>query len=165
MATSAAPELAQFGRFVGQWACTVQQRQADGSWQTQDGTASWRWTYALGGHAVQDFWQPADSASNIAGLGTNLRTWNRTTQQWNVVWATAEAQGFDFLQGNAAGQNMVLRMTKPPREGRPGHQARITFFDIQAQQFDWIYEASPLAGDPNGDQRWSALVQMRCQRQ
>lgn len=159
-ASTAAAELQQFGRFVGNWACTVQQRQADGSWQTQPGTAQWRWTYALGGHAVQDYWQPADAQSNPTGLGTNLRTWNRDTQQWDVVWATASQQGLDRLTGRSAGANMVLRMRKTPAGGRPGHQARISFFDIRADRFDWIYEASPLSDG----QTWSALVQMRCER-
>lgn len=160
-AATAVPELAQFGRFVGTWACSVQQRQADGSWQTQPGQATWRWQYTLGGHAVQDFWQPADAGDNPAGLGTNLRTWDRSTQRWDVVWTTAAQQGVERLTARAAGANMVLNTTKQGRDGRPGHQARITFFDIQAAQFDWIYEASPI----DDGQRWSALVQMRCKRQ
>ena len=159
-AQTAAEELSEFGRFVGTWGCSVQQRQADGSWQTQDGEARWRWVYALGGHAVQDFWDPAGATSKPTGLGTNLRTWNRETRQWEVVWATASQQGFDTLTGRSAGPNMVLRMSKLPGNGRPGHQARITFFDIQAKQFDWMYEASPI----DDGQTWSALVQMRCKR-
>ncbi|MBR9814475.1 hypothetical protein GYB61_11540 [bacterium] len=159
-AKTASTELMQFGRFVGQWSCTVQQRQADGSWQTQAGEAQWRWTYTLGGHAVQDYWQPADATANPTGLGTNLRTWDRDTQQWDVVWATATQQGLETLGGRVAGPNMVLEMTKQGRANRPGHLARITFFDIQAEQFDWIYEASPI----DDGQQWSALVQMRCTR-
>lgn len=153
--------IQQFGRLVGAWDCTVQQRQADGSWLTTPGTARWDWFYALGGHAILDMWVPASAPQQTAGLGANLRIFNTQTGQWQVAWTTAAQQRFDLITAAANGSDMVMRSTKPGSNGRPGHLARITFYNIDAQQFDWRYDASPLGDGIN----WTAYVQMRCLRQ
>lgn len=158
--SSAPAEIAQFGRLVGRWDCTVQQRQADGSWLTTPGTARWDWFYALGGHAIQDLWVPASAPQQTAGLGTNLRIYNAQTGDWQVAWTTASQQRFDLIAAAANGPDMVMRGTKPGNAVSPGHLMRITFSNIGSAQFDWRYDASPISDGVN----WTAYVQMRCLR-
>ena len=149
-----APEgLAQFGRLVGTWECTSEQRQQDGSFAAGPNTASWTWFYTLGGKAVQDIWEPAQGA-----VGTNLRIYDAASDSWEIQWATGAVGHFERITAKADGDKVVMHGEVDATAALPAHRRRITFFDISADAFEWKYEATK----PGGDSGWTEYSRLHC---
>ncbi len=126
--------VAQFGRYVGDWSIADQTLARDGSgWSPGKGA---RWTFkCIGdGVAVQDFWYPAGG-----GYGTNLRTYNPDTEQWEIVWAATSLNG---LQHISAVQNeegaIVMTIEKP----KPPQPRRIIFYPPDDEGWNWTQQWS-----------------------
>ena len=130
------PEVAnQYGRMVGDWKCSVKSFNNDSI--TGESTASWKFDYALNGHAVQDYWiNPAekDSASQSQSIGTNLRVYNPDKGYWECVWAENQGKsisGIWFSEMNSENELLLY--------DESGDWV-ITFFDIQNNHFSWMWE-------------------------
>ena len=153
------PNFREFGRFVGSWDCKSEQRGENG-WQAQPGVAKWRWETALNGYAIQDYWTPPAEAENPLGVGTNLRIYNQQRERWEIVWTTAAQQEWDFIWAKQVGEKMVMHMQRPERAGMNAHVARISFFNISKESFDWRYEAAPISDSRN----YSEAFRISCTR-
>lgn len=139
--------FAQFGRLTGDWSCTVE-RHADGRWQAQPGTYSWRWQPILDGQAMQDVWREARGDGKPV-LATGVRIYNLERERWEIAWTTNVQREWDLLWGEEVNGEMVLHGTRPARAGQPAHVARIRFHDIGEDSFRWLYEAAPLTDARN----------------
>lgn len=131
--------LAQFGRYIGKWKIEDSSYQReDGSWKAGAGA---RWDFAcLGnGTAIQDFWMPNDG-----GTGTNLRTWNKETGSWDIAWTMTGMSGFAHIGAKQADDGSIVMEYKSPIPVPP---RRITFFEPEADRWDWKLEISPDEGE------------------
>lgn len=154
----AAPEVAaQFGRLLGAWACTSEQRQPDGTFKKIPGEAEWTWFYTLDGRAVQDIWQ---AIPGQGGVGTNLRVWDAESKVWHIAWATTSQRDISHFTAKYDGGNMVMTGEQPARGKFPAHSARITFHQIKADSFQWKYEAT----NPGGGTVWQEFSRLSCNR-
>lgn len=149
-------EVKQYGALEGTWQCESTNRQPDGSWQEVPGVATWSWYYVLNGHAVQDVWKPAAASGS---WGTNLRTFDAEKKQWNMVWVTQTQPEFDHYTATYSDGMIVMRGENPPRN-TPAHAARITFFNMTEQHFNWTYEGTA----PGTDTGWTEFSRMSCSR-
>ena len=156
-AADAPPEFAAgFGRLVGTWRCTNETLQADGSWETALGEATWTWFYTLGGHAIEDFWEPSKPGAQV---GINLRLYDGDARAWHVVWADATQHDFDHFTAEAQGADIVMHGERFARPQFRQHQARITFHHITPSSFSWRYEAAAVGGNA-----WREVDRLSCRR-
>ena len=155
----------QFGQFAGDWVCSLESKQQDGSWQTRPGRAAWNWYYVNDGFAVQDIWNPyyESSTEQKSGprVGTNLRIYNPETDSWQAIWATGASTKVEIYDAEMAGKDMIMRRDASDDATRGPHLAKITFYNITRSKFDWRYEAAPL----NNPESFTEQVRLQCERQ
>lgn len=153
------PAFAQFGRFLGQWACSGSEWDGN-AWRAEPGLHQWRWTTTLDGHAIQDYWTPSAESNEPLGVGTNLRIYNSQRERWEIVWTTAKQQEWDLIWAEEQAGKMVLHMQRPSRGDVKAHVARISFHNISDSHFDWKYEAAPLSDSRN----FNEVYRLSCNR-
>ncbi|MEM9388197.1 MAG: hypothetical protein AAGA68_24310 [Pseudomonadota bacterium] len=125
---------AQFGRYVGDWKITDERLSQDGSeWQASAG-ARWIFECIGDGVAVQDYWQP-----NGGGWGTNLRTYNAETEQWDIVWAATSLQGLQRISAKQAADGSVVMSVDYPTPPQP---RRIIFYPPDEGGWRWVSQWS-----------------------
>ena len=131
--------LAQFGRYIGQWKIEDETlSREDGQWHEGDG-ARWDFHCLGNGTAIQDFWMP-----NGGGTGTNLRTWNKDKESWDVVWTHTGMSGYSQIEAKQdENGSIVMHVIKP----LPSPLRRITFFEPQTDSWDWKLEISADDGE------------------
>lgn len=152
--------VAQYGQFVGSWTCVPASRQEDGSLKESDARPTWVWHYALNGHAVQDVWIPdLENSPPGAAMGTNLRVYDPEKDEWIMVWTTETLRKFQTFRATMQDGDIVMRgdIEAGPHQA---HLARITFYNISNDHFDWKYEASA----PQDGQNWQLHSTLACDR-
>lgn len=131
--------MAQFGRYIGKWKIEDSTYQKeDGSWKDGAG-ARWDFVCLGNGTAVQDFWMPNDG-----GTGTNLRTYNRDTESWDIAWIMTGMSGFAHIGARQVDDGSIVMSYKSPL---PNPLRRITFFAPQADSWNWKLEVSHDEGE------------------
>lgn len=150
----------QYGQLAGDWQCTSESLKQDGSWVKSPGTATWSWYYVLGGHAIQDVWQPPSDAGPDAAVGTNLRIYDVETGLWRMVWTTAKQADFDTFRASYRDGEILIYGERPQTAAFRAHLARITFHNIGERHFDWKYESS----GPADGRKWREVVRLSCDR-
>jgi hypothetical protein len=131
--------MSQFGRYIGNWDIEDSQRSQDGSEWTAGAGAKWNFVCIGEGAAVQDFWIPNDGT-----VGTNLRTWNPTSNSWDIAWTIAGVPGFAHITAEADENGNVVMHYKSPV---PDPLRRITFFPPDDDGWDWVLEFSTDKGE------------------
>ena len=139
----------QYGQFEGNWICVPGAKQEDGSFKDTEARPRWVWRYALNGHAVQDFWFPDTEVSAGAPMGTNLRVYDPTNDEWIMVWSTETMGKFQTFTAKMIDGDIVMRGEMEAGQF-PAQRARITFHNISDDHFDWKYEASA----PGDGENW-----------
>ena len=128
--------LAEFGRYVGNWDIRDEQLAQDGSgWQPGKG-AKWNFVCLGEGTAIQDFWIPNDGP-----VGTNLRTYSKEKEAWDIAWTIKGMPGPGFAHITAKAQDdgrIVMEYVSPV----PNPLRRITFFPPTADNWNWKLEMS-----------------------
>lgn len=127
-------EMAQFGRYVGDWRITDEQLSQDGkTWSPGQGA---RWTFECIGNgvAVQDYWMP-----NSGGWGTNLRTFNADTGGWEIVWAAQRQQGLMRISARQHEDGSIVMSVDHPPQPQP---RRIIFFPPEETGWNWAMQWS-----------------------
>ena len=133
----APPETAILGQLAGIWDVEQEVRNQDGSWRAT-GTAEWRWYFILDGHAIQDDWiKPAAAESGDAkpSFGTNLRIYNADTASWEMAWIDSNNRNLASFTAVNVDDTVVMTGQNPT-----GRQVRNTFFDMEAETFEWVQE-------------------------
>ncbi len=126
--------VAQFGRYVGDWKIEDQSLKQDGSgWEPAAG-ARWIFECIGDGVAIQDHWHPNDG-----GYGTNLRSYNPDTGQWEIVWAAHSQNGLMHIGAKQNADGAIVMDVIAPKQDRP---RRITFFPPDDTGWDWVMEWS-----------------------
>ena len=124
-------------KMLGKWEITDSSLNQQGQWQAGNG-ASWHFYTILNGYAVQDDWvAPAlDKPEPEAGrqYGTNIRIFNPKENRWEMAWASVKGQQVDTF--TAIEQDGAIIMSGQFN----GNTSRITFYNIEANKFDWKLE-------------------------
>ena len=151
----AAPaQLSQFGRFVGLWRCAVEPIGPDGLASAPAGEATWQWSWAMDGFAVQDTWRPDESTQSPLSRGTGIRVFDSQSGVWRVAWTSVSAPQFSLFDAVADNQELVM-------SGQTGDfDVRMVFFAITDSEFSWRYEVRKRADQTS----WSGVARMQCQR-
>ena len=143
--------LAEFGRYVGNWKIDDEELQDDGvTWKEGTG-ARWDFVCLGNGTAIQDFWMPNDG-----GVGTNLRTYNKESQSWDIAWSMTGMSGFAHIQAKLEDDGNIVMMYKSPLPKPP---RRITFFAPEENAWKWKLEMSFDEG-----QSWTEVYRIKATR-
>jgi len=126
--------LAEFGQYIGNWDIHDSQLSKDGSEWTDGAGARWNFVCIGDGTAIQDFWMP-----NGGPVGTNLRTYDSTTESWEIVWAVKPKPGLTHITASKDDIGNVVMHVKIPL---PDPLRRITFFPATAEGWKWKLEFS-----------------------
>ena len=126
--------LEQFGRYLGDWDIADSRLSDDGSEWLPGAGAKWNFVCIGNGTAVQDFWMPSDG-----GVGTNLRTYNAETEQWDIAWTFTGMAGFAHIQAVENESGHIVMHYKSPI---PDPLRRITFFPPDQAGWNWKLEVS-----------------------
>lgn len=130
----------QFGQLVGIWDIQQWRMDSTGTFPAEPLPARWIFRYALGGHAVQDFWiEPPLGRPIPPGTqrqyGTNLRAYDAETDRWNIVWTSSDDPNLSIYTAEREGDELV--MVGDHEQQRP---SRIVYFDITDDSFHWRLE-------------------------
>jgi hypothetical protein len=126
--------VAQFGRYVGDWKITDEQLAKDGSGWGPGTGARWIFNCVGPGLAIQDYWM-----SNAGGFGTNLRTYNPDTEEWEIVWAASNLNGLMHISAKQDDEgNIVMHILKPVKDP----PQRIIFYPPDESGWNWALQWS-----------------------
>jgi len=127
--------LEQFGRYIGDWKIEDESLAQDGSAWGPGAGARWIFSCLGDGTAIQDFWVP-----NGGPVGTNLRSWNTTTESWDIAWTIKGIpHGFTHIQASEDESGNIVMSYKSPV---PSPNRRITFFPPDENGWNWKMEFS-----------------------
>lgn len=140
--------VAQFGRYVGDWKIEDEQLARDGSGWGPGNGARWIFKCVGDGIAVQDFWLP-----NGGGFGTNLRTYNRDSGKWEIVWAASALHGLMHISATANDAGNIVMDILSPEQNPP---RRIIFYAPDETGWNWAQEWSF-----DGGATWTEVYRIR----
>ena len=143
--------LAEFGQYIGNWKIDDEQLQDDGVTWTAGAGARWDFVCLGNGTAIQDFWMPNDG-----GVGTNLRTYNKESESWDIAWSVTGMSGFAHIQARLEEDGNIVMMYKSPLPNPP---RRITFFAAEENSWKWKLEMSFDDGE-----NWTEVYRIRATR-
>ncbi len=141
--------IAQFGRYIGDWRIHDETlSQQDGKTWSEGVGARWKFECVGGGVAVQDYWMPFNG-----GYGTNLRTYNASTDRWEIVWAATQLNGLQRISArqNDAGE-IVMSIDYP----EPPQPQRIIFYPPDENGWNWAMQWSM-----DGGETWFDVYRIR----
>jgi hypothetical protein len=154
-----ATEIAQFGRFVGQWDLLVTWYDTEGN-ATRSMDGEWEFAFALEGRAVIDVWQVPPRAQRDATAvepqgecGMSVRFYDHEINAWRSTWhGPVHGVVFQFI-AQQKGDDMVLE-----RCLENGQTERWSFTEITDDSFHWLNQVSNADGD------WHVVQDMRARR-
>jgi hypothetical protein len=155
MNPAAPPESHHFGRLVGEWKITDWSIDAQGKRQDGPG-ANWNFYWILGGSAIQDDWispgydKPVPEKGRQ--FGTNIRIYNPKSKLWEMAWMSNSGAKLDTFKANGTEKEMVMRGVYN------GAETKITFYDIETDQFSWKMEKL------QGTEQWKVVYRIEAKR-
>ena len=140
--------MAQFGRYVGDWKIDDEQLARDGSGWGPGKGARWIFKCVGGGTAVQDYWLP-----NNGGFGTNVRTYNPDSSEWEIVWAATAMNGLMHISATLNDDDNIVMNIISPEQNPP---RRIIFYAPDENGWNWAQEWSM-----DGGETWFEVYRIR----
>ncbi len=137
MHPDAPPESKLLSQLFGLWDAYQTRKNQDGTWSKSTTHSQWRWYPILDGHGIQDDWIKLDASdpSIREVVGTNIRIYNPTDQQWHMAWIDKNNRTLATFTAVNVNGNVV--MTGKNAKGR---DVKITFFNLTDKEFDWKQE-------------------------
>ncbi len=89
-------------------------------------------------------------------MGTNLRTYNKDTDSWDIAWTVAGMSGFAHIQATQQDNGDIVMLYKSPV---PDPLRRITFLTPEASSWKWKLEVSS-----NGGETWTEVYRIDATR-
>ena len=132
-------ETSQFAFMVGEWNCTTKSLMPDGKTFTE-GKATWIGYFILGGWAIQDDWI-SFGPNGQAVHGTNVRSFNPRTREWDNRWLAAGSQQWKYYAATKVGETMVM-IGGEGKDPRGPYIDRNVFYDISADRWRWRKDRS-----------------------
>ncbi len=152
----AAPEaLGHMAPLIGDWHIEWQSLDENGEVQAS-GEADWHWRWILDGHAVQDVWLNPSLSQEVERRfrGTNLRTFNSETGQWEMIWVTNQPPGgATHYTATSTPERIEMHPVEAPQSNR------IIFYNMTGDHFDWVSEDSA-----DGGESWTPTLRITGER-
>ena len=140
--------MQQFGRYVGNWIMEDETLSQDGATWVAGKGARWNFVCLGNGTAIQDFWMPTDGE-----VGTNLRTYNSSTESWDIAWVVKPQPGYSQIEAkHQANDTIVMHVVKPV----PNPLRRITFHPPDNNGWRWT-----LAFSQDDGKSWRDVYRMK----
>ena len=76
---------------------------------------------------------------SAGGWGTNLRTYNADTGQWEIVWAASGQQGLMHISATHQEDGRIIMTIEKPVQDPP---RRIIFFPLDESGWNWAQQWS-----------------------
>ena len=135
--------LGRFAFLIGRWRCAAQVRSSTGEWQTFQ--ATWVGRFILDGYAIADEYRMTDASGELIVLGLNLRTYDATSQVWQMKWLHALTGtwvdlGPEDLGGVTFDGQSIIYAFKEPMAAQA--YTRATYSNISKTHFTWRGEKS-----------------------
>ncbi len=143
--------IEQFGRYIGTWKIEDWGLSQDGKEWSPGPGAVWQFVCVGNGTAVQDFWMPTGGE-----VGTNLRTYNSTTEKWDIAWTVKPMPGFAHIGAEQQDDGRIVMQYISPI---PDPARRITFFPPDADGWNWKLESSR-----DGGENWLEVYRIKASR-
>lgn len=156
-APCAAPEMRQFDFWVGEWEIVGRLRtdKEKDTWTPEEkGTDSVR--VVLDGCALLQEWRGIVGGQTVHGL--SLTSYSPQTGEWQQAWSDNTAPMLYQFTGRMEGDRMVLTR-KVDMGGGKTVLKRQVFYNIQRENFDWVYEESE-----DGGKTWHPSWKIRYKR-
>ncbi len=132
-------ETAQYAFLIGEWHCTSKQMQPDGSYRDGPG-GTWTGAYILDGYAIQDVFV-STGPSGKPSYGTNIRSFNPETKQWDNRWLAAGNLQWSYFSSEQVGDTMVMTGGEGT-DGRGAFVDRNVFHSITPDRWEWRKDRS-----------------------
>lgn len=130
--------------WVGEWDCVFESRDAQGVWQKANCHNSIRKEF--GGGVISEHFTMG------AYRGMSVNAYDRKTKKWRQTWVDG-APTYVLLEGGKEGDRFVFNT--PPGQVPV---SRITYFDIQKDQMEWMTERK------GKDGAWTPVLKMHYKR-
>ncbi|MBC8063527.1 MAG: hypothetical protein H7Y17_01755 [Chlorobia bacterium] len=130
--------------WVGEWECVFESRDAQGSWVKSPCRNSIRKEFG-GGMISEHF-----TMGSYRGMSVNA--YDRKLLKWRQTWVDG-GSNYVLLEGGKEGDRFVFRT---PKGQEP--ESRITYFDIQKDQMEWMTERK------GKDGAWTTVLKMHYKR-
>jgi hypothetical protein len=152
-------ELSRFAFLLGRWRCEARVRPANDEWQLFQ--ATWVGRFILDGYAIADEYRMTDSSGEPIVHGLNLRTYDATSQTWNIRWLNALSGTWTDLASPELGgvksddRSVVYAFKEPTAD----HAfTRATYTTVSDTHFTW-------KGDRSDDGKaWSDFMVVEAHR-
>ena len=151
-------ETKMLSQLFGVWDAYQVKRNRDGTWASDTTRSEWRWYSILDGHAIQDDWIKFEATNGSAQtpqvVGTNIRIYNSSENQWHMAWIDKTNRRLAIF--TARNKNNTVIMSGKNAQGR---QIRNTFFNLSEDEFDWKQEWTF-----DGGKTWVEVSKIHCKR-
>ena len=145
--------LARFAFLIGNWKGLAKIKSATGDWQTFH--VIWQGRFILDGYAIADEYRMTSPSGDLIVLGENFRTYDATTQTWNIRWLNALTGTWTNLitpelGGLTVNGPSISYAFKEPTAAHP--YTRATYTSTSPNHFTW-------KGDQSTDAKlWSDFM-------
>jgi hypothetical protein len=131
------PQSKEFSFLVGEWITKSRRHAPDGTTSPEiDGI--WRAAYICGGRMLQDEYVLYLPDGREMASFVTLRTWCPDTQQWEMATLASHApSGVTSFTGSLLGGEMHLQVAAFDPATRAPVMARVRFFNISDNHFEW----------------------------
>ncbi len=140
--------MAQFGRYIGDWRIDDETLSQDGTTWSDGPGARWTFECVGNGVAVQDHWMPL-----TGGYGTNLRTFNPSSERWEIVWAATALNGLQRISARQDDAGEIVMSIDYPEPPQP---RRIIFYPPDDDGWNWVQQWSL-----DGGENWFDVYRIR----
>lgn len=140
-------EMNQFDFFLGEWETTAVRYRPDGS-KIGEYEGEWTAKHLNGGRILFDDFRARmpNGGPEFAYMAT-LRTYSPQTQRWEMTFLVAhQPQRVTSFRGQWKDGEMHLTGEGATADGKPV-LARVRFFDITPESFEWANESSLDGGE------------------
>ncbi|MEM7050783.1 MAG: DUF1579 family protein [Acidobacteriota bacterium] len=141
--------MGQFAPLVGDWDCTLEQLQQDGSYAPRK--ATWKFWYILDGHALMDEWRATlPDGSPMAGI--NIRHYNPESKTFEARWLPTNGLEWKTYPSRFEDGQFIMTGKSTTPSGQEGDM-RVTFYDMKKDTFRWKMDWST-----DGGKTWTPEV-------
>lgn len=124
--------------FIGEWELTTKASRPDGS--VMMGKARTKAYYILDQAAIQDDFFALDPNDNVVFRGTSIRSYNRQSGKYQIVWVMPGVNGITDISGVMSNGKLVT--TGKGYDGNGEFLERFEYYNIKADSYSFKMDRS-----------------------
>lgn len=123
---------------IGQWKFDAKSYIAENQYQQNTFYSSV--SYIFGGTASKDDFSYKDQNGNLITYGTTIRTYDRQSQKWKMLWYNYNLSFITEMTGSYT--NGEFHFTGKGSDQKGNYIEKITFYNISQDQYSWKNDKS-----------------------